>query len=77
MDRQGNSRQWRRPGHVAAEGVMADFAAGRLDRAMIACIPAGRIAAVEDIAEAVIVLAGEKSRHIVGQTPTVEGGEGF
>ena len=56
---------------------MADFAAGRLDRATIARIPAGRVADVEDIAEAVIFLAGEKSRHIVGQTLTVDGGEGF
>jgi 3-oxoacyl-[acyl-carrier protein] reductase len=65
------------PGHVATEGVMADFAAGRLDRAMIARIPAGRIADARDIAEAVMFLAGEKSRHIVGQTLTVDGGEGF
>ena len=66
------------PGHVNTEGVMADFAAGRLDyAAMIARIPAGRIADVRDVAEAVIFLASEKSRHIVGQTLTVDGGEGF
>jgi 3-oxoacyl-[acyl-carrier protein] reductase len=66
------------PGHVNTEGVMADFAAGRLDyHAMIGRIPAGRIADVRDIAEAVMFLAGEKSRHIVGQTLTVDGGEGF
>lgn len=66
------------PGHVNTEGVMADFAAGRLDyQAMIGRIPAGRIADVQDIAEAVIFLASEKSRHIVGQTLTVDGGEGF
>ncbi len=66
------------PGHVATEGVMADFAAGRLEyEAMIGRIPAGRIADVSDIAEAVIFLAGEKSRHIVGRTLTVDGGEGL
>jgi NAD(P)-dependent dehydrogenase (short-subunit alcohol dehydrogenase family) len=66
------------PGHVNTEGVMADFAAGRLDyAAMIGRIPAGRIADVQDVAEAVIFLASERSRHIVGQTLTVDGGEGF
>ena len=44
---------------------------------MIGRIPAGRIADVGDIAEAVMFLAGERSRHIVGQTLTVDGGEGF
>jgi NAD(P)-dependent dehydrogenase (short-subunit alcohol dehydrogenase family) len=63
---------------VNTEGVMADFAAGRLDyAAMIGRIPAGRIADVQDVAEAVIFLASERSRHIVGQTLTVDGGEGF
>ncbi len=66
------------PGHVNTAGVMADFTAGRLDyAAMIGRIPAGRIADVQDVAEAVIFLASEKSRHIVGQTLTVDGGEGF
>ncbi len=66
------------PGHVSTEGVMADFASGRLDyAAMIGRIPAGRIADVQDVADAVIFLASENSRHIVGQTLTVDGGEGF
>jgi NAD(P)-dependent dehydrogenase (short-subunit alcohol dehydrogenase family) len=66
------------PGHVDTQGVMADFAAGRLDyQAMVGRIPAGRIAGVEDIAEAVLFLSGERSRHIVGQILTVDGGEGM
>ena len=56
--------------------MLADFAAGRLDReAMVGRIPAGRIADGEDIAEVVLFLSSEKSRHIVGQTLTVDGGE--
>jgi 3-oxoacyl-[acyl-carrier protein] reductase len=66
------------PGHVDTQGVMADFAAGRLDyEVMTARIPAGRIADVEDIAEAVLFLSSERSRHIVGQILTVDGGEGM
>jgi NAD(P)-dependent dehydrogenase (short-subunit alcohol dehydrogenase family) len=64
------------PGHVRTEGVEADFASGRLDReALKRAIPAGNVAAVEDIAEAVLFLAGDRSRHIVGATLTVDGGE--
>jgi NAD(P)-dependent dehydrogenase (short-subunit alcohol dehydrogenase family) len=66
------------PGHVNTEGVRADFAAGRLDRErMFRAIPAGRVAEVEDIAEATVFLASERSRHIVGATLTVDGGEGL
>lgn len=64
------------PGHAATEGVEADFAAGRLDRAaMLGRIPAGRIAELGDIAEAVLFLASERARHIVGVTLTIDGGE--
>jgi|SRR5579863_4035212 len=64
------------PGHVNTEGVKADFASGRLDHeAMIRAIPARRIAEVEDIAEVVMFLASERSRHVVGATLTVDGGE--
>lgn len=66
------------PGHVSTPGVLADFAAGRLDRdAMIARVPAGRIADGQDIAEVVLFLCSERSRHVVGQTVTVDGGEGM
>jgi NAD(P)-dependent dehydrogenase (short-subunit alcohol dehydrogenase family) len=64
------------PGHVSTAGVLADFAAGRLDRAaMVGRIPAGRIADAEDIADVVLFLASDRSRHMVGQTVTVDGGE--
>jgi NAD(P)-dependent dehydrogenase (short-subunit alcohol dehydrogenase family) len=66
------------PGHVLTEGVEADFAAGRLDRAaMMQRIPAGRVADVADVAEAVLFLASERARHIVGATLTIDGGEGM
>ncbi len=66
------------PGHVNTEGVLEDFRAGRLDEAaMLKSIPAGRIADVDDIADAVLFLCGDKARHIMGQVLTVDGGEGF
>ena len=64
------------PGHVETEGVLEDFQTGRLDeRAMLARIPARRIAALNDIANAVMFLASDAARHIVGQVLTVDGGE--
>jgi 3-oxoacyl-[acyl-carrier protein] reductase len=64
------------PGHVDTEGVRGDFAAGRLDYdAMIRNIPAHRVADVADIADAVLFLSSERSRHIVGATLTIDGGE--
>jgi NAD(P)-dependent dehydrogenase (short-subunit alcohol dehydrogenase family) len=66
------------PGHVATEGVLEDFQAGRLDEArMLASIPARRIADVDDIADAVLFLCSDAARHVMGQVLTVDGGEGF
>jgi len=66
------------PGHVATEGVIEDFRAGRLDEAALTrSIPARRIADVDDIADAVMFLCGDRARHIAGQVLTVDGGEGF
>jgi NAD(P)-dependent dehydrogenase (short-subunit alcohol dehydrogenase family) len=64
------------PGHVDTEGVKEDFKTGRLDyEAMIGAIPARRIAAVSDIADIVLFLASERSRHVAGATVTIDGGE--
>jgi NAD(P)-dependent dehydrogenase (short-subunit alcohol dehydrogenase family) len=64
------------PGHVNTEGVRGDFESGRLDyEAMMRAIPAQRIADVEDIASVVLFLASEQSRHVVGATLTIDGGE--
>jgi 3-oxoacyl-[acyl-carrier protein] reductase len=64
------------PGHVDTEGVRGDFDSGRLDyAAMTRAIPAGRIADVGDIASVVLFLASDQSRHVVGATLTVDGGE--
>ncbi len=66
------------PGHVATEGVIEDFRAGRLDEAkMVASIPARRIADVDDIADAVLFLCSDAARHVMGQVLTVDGGEGM
>jgi NAD(P)-dependent dehydrogenase (short-subunit alcohol dehydrogenase family) len=64
------------PGHVDTEGVRADFDAGRLDHdRMTAAIPARRIADVSDVANAVLFLSSDRSRHFVGETLTIDGGE--
>ena len=64
------------PGHVATEGVLEDLRTGRLDeKAMLARIPAGRIADGDDIADAVLFLCSDRARHILGQVLTVDGGE--
>ena len=64
------------PGHVATEGVLEDLRTGRLDeKAVLARIPAGRIADGDDIADAVLFLCSDRARHILGQVLTVDGGE--
>jgi NAD(P)-dependent dehydrogenase (short-subunit alcohol dehydrogenase family) len=66
------------PGHVATEGVLEDLRTGRLDeKAMLARIPVGRIADGDDVANAVLFLCSNRSRHILGQVLTVDGGEAF
>lgn len=66
------------PGHVLTEGVIEDFRSGRLDdKAMLGAIPAGRVADIDDVADAVLFLASDRARHIVGHVLTVDGGEGL
>jgi NAD(P)-dependent dehydrogenase (short-subunit alcohol dehydrogenase family) len=66
------------PGHVATEGVLEDLRTGRLnEKAVLARIPAGRIAVGDDIAGAVLFLCSARARHILGQVLTVDGGEAF
>jgi 3-oxoacyl-[acyl-carrier protein] reductase len=66
------------PGHVNTEGVLEDFRVGRLNEAaMLKSIPAGRIADMDDIADAVLFLSGDSARHIMGQVLIVDGGEGL
>jgi 3-oxoacyl-[acyl-carrier protein] reductase len=66
------------PGHVRTAGVAGDIESGRLDpEALRRAIPAGDIAEVEDVAAAVVFLASDRSRHIVGATLAVDGGEGL
>jgi len=66
------------PGHVLTEGVIEDFRTGRLDeKAMLQAIPAGRVADIDDIADAVLFLASDHARHIIGHVLTVDGGEGL
>jgi 3-oxoacyl-[acyl-carrier protein] reductase len=66
------------PGHVATDGVLEDLRTGRLDeKALLAHIPAGRIADGADIADAVLFLCSARARHILGQVLTVDGGEAF
>jgi NAD(P)-dependent dehydrogenase (short-subunit alcohol dehydrogenase family) len=66
------------PGHVGTKGVLEDLRTGRLDeKAVLARIPAGRIADGDDIAEAVLFLSSERARHIVGHVLVVDGGEAF
>src|SRR6202020_3523711 len=62
------------PGHVATKGVLEDLRTGRLDeKAVLARIPAGRIADGDDIAEAVLFLSSGRARHILGQVLNVDG----
>jgi NAD(P)-dependent dehydrogenase (short-subunit alcohol dehydrogenase family) len=66
------------PGHVTTEGVLEDLRTGRLDeKAVLARIPAGRIADGDDIADAVLFLCSNRARHILGHVLTVDGGESF
>jgi NAD(P)-dependent dehydrogenase (short-subunit alcohol dehydrogenase family) len=64
------------PGHVDTEGVRSDFETGKLDyERLTGAIPVRRLADVSDVANAVLFLSSEQSRHVVGATLTLDGGE--
>jgi NAD(P)-dependent dehydrogenase (short-subunit alcohol dehydrogenase family) len=64
------------PGHVDTVGVRSDFATGKLDYdLLVGAIPARRLAEPSDIADVVLFLSSEQSRHVNGSTLTVDGGE--
>lgn len=63
------------PGWVATDMAQARFADLGIDEAEAALgVPLGRVARVEDVAGAVLYLAGPSAGHVTGQTLTVDGG---
>ncbi len=61
------------PGAIETPGVEKGLDKKALDQ-MVASIPAQKMGKPEDIAEAVIFLASDKSNYITGQTLVVDGG---
>jgi NAD(P)-dependent dehydrogenase (short-subunit alcohol dehydrogenase family) len=63
------------PGYVETDLVKNLVTQGTLDVGELAGrTPNGKLAKTDDIADTVVFLASEKSRHIVGQTIVVDGG---
>ena len=63
------------PGYIATDMTNAMTDAAK--QAAMAGIPAGRIGAAEDVANAVAFLAGENAAYITGQVLCVDGGMGM
>lgn len=63
------------PSTVATEGVMAILSPEQLDK-RISQTPMGRLGTVDDIAQAALWLAGERSGFVTGQSLAVDGGIG-
>jgi NAD(P)-dependent dehydrogenase (short-subunit alcohol dehydrogenase family) len=63
------------PGPVATE-MLDRFTGGDADAksGLIAAVPAGRAARIEEIADAILFLAGDKSTFLTGQAINVDGG---
>ncbi|MFD1332363.1 acetoacetyl-CoA reductase [Methylopila musalis] len=61
------------PGYIATDMVMA--VPEKVREGIIATIPVGRLGEAEEIAEAVVYLAGDKAGFITGSTLTVNGGQ--
>jgi 3-oxoacyl-[acyl-carrier protein] reductase len=63
------------PGYVETDLVKNLVSQGTLDvKELAGRTPNGRLAKTEDIADTVVFLASEDSKHIVGQTIVVDGG---
>jgi NAD(P)-dependent dehydrogenase (short-subunit alcohol dehydrogenase family) len=63
------------PGYVETELVNNLVSSGKLDiRELTGRTPSGKLATVEDVAEAVLFLASDNSQSINGQTIVIDGG---
>ena len=61
------------PGYIATEMVMA--VPEKVRDSIIATIPVGRLGEADEIAEAVVYLAGDKAGFVTGSTLTINGGQ--
>jgi acetoacetyl-CoA reductase len=61
------------PGYIATEMVMA--VPEKVRESIIATIPVGRLGEADEIAEAVVYLAGDKAGFVTGSTLTINGGQ--
>ena len=61
------------PGAVPTEGTLKHRDPER-DRQRVQRTPLGRLAQVDDVAEAILTLASERSRFITAQTLVIDGG---
>jgi acetoacetyl-CoA reductase len=61
------------PGYIATEMVMA--VPEKAMEGILAQIPLGRLGQADEIAEAVVYLAGEKAGFVTGSTLTINGGQ--
>ena len=61
------------PGPTDTE-LLASFAGEKLRNALVKAIPLGRVGLPDDVANAVVFLAGEEAGFVTGQTLSVSGG---
>jgi NAD(P)-dependent dehydrogenase (short-subunit alcohol dehydrogenase family) len=63
------------PGWVHTKMVQASIDAGRFTEAEIdALIPMGRLASVDEVADAILFLASDRARYVTGETLFLDGG---
>lgn len=63
------------PGFVATDGATWLTQDTELGPAYLATVPNGRFAKPEDVADVIAFLVSDDSRHVVGQTIVVDGGQ--